>query len=322
MTRIVALAAAAAMLSGCIDILDGSWFNPVPIDSYEDALAEWDEWREIPDANIEVVALEGTAVESGDEAPTIYGVWAHQCVQGQCVTLSHPEFRAINQDKTLLYLHGNSGHIGRYWDRVEMLWRMGYRVFAVDYREFGRSTGTASEAGVFLDARTGLNHVLDRISDETGVEDPNPLFIDLGYYGWSLGSTAAIDLSVDHPPKLLITEAALASAQSFVDDAAGMGISSTVMMDAEFDNIGKVPFIISPKLFTHGLDDDFVRWEFSKALHEEATDPKQLFTLDGADHGNVPCPSRPLEESIDDGPCRAEEAWLETVGGFLDEYMP
>jgi len=321
MIRLCAVLCCSLAATGCIDLVDGSWFNPVAVDSYEEELAVFDSWREIPDENIEIVAMDGTAVEDGD-APTIYGIWAHQCVDGACVNLDHPEFSAANQDKTLLYLHGNSGHIMRYWDRVEMLWRMGYRVFAVDYREFGMSTGTASEAGVFLDARTGLAHVLDRISDETGVEDPNPLFIDLGYYGWSLGSTVAIDLAVDHPPRLLITESALASGQAFVDDAAGLGLSSTVLMDAEFDNIGKVPFIISPKLFTHGLDDDFVRWEFSRALHEEAADPKQLFTLDGADHGNVPCPSRPLDEDIDDGPCVAEDAWLDAVGGFLDEYMP
>jgi pimeloyl-ACP methyl ester carboxylesterase len=310
-------------LSGCIDIIDESWFSPAGLetDSYEGDLALL-EWNEIPEANIEFVELEGSPVEGEDEAPTLHGVWIHPCVDGQCVTLPHPEFSAVNQDKTLLYLHGNGGHLLRYWDRYEIFWRMGYRIFAIDYRGFGLSSGTASEAGVYADSRTGLDHILERISEETGVDNPNPLFIDLGYYGWSLGSTAAIDLAVEFPPRLLITEAALASAQAFVDDAAGLGISSSVLMDAEFDNIGKVPFIISPKLFTHGRDDDFVRWEFSAALHEEAADPTQLFTLDGADHGNVPCPSRPLDEDIDNGPCRAEPIWLETVAGFLDEHMP
>ncbi len=110
------------------------------------------------------------------------------------------------------------------------------------------------------------------------------------------------------------------------------------------------PSVISPKLFTHGLDDDFVRWEFSKALFDVAEEPKQLYTVALSVHGDVPCPARdpgpdirfrngpddvaewmdvegatsdptaPPEDRRD--PCRAEELWLETVSEFLDEHMP
>ena len=349
MSRLVPALLTCALLSGCIDLLDSSWFNPRDLSTGE-YLTELDlyDWREVPDEYVELVELTGTALDGEDEAPTLYGMWAHQCVDGACVNLGRSEFDPDNQDKTILYLHGNASHVPAYWDRVEMLWFMGYRVFAVDYRDYGNSSGDASEEGVFADASTALDHVLARIAEETGVEDPNPLFIDLAYYGWSLGSTAAIDLAVERPAKALITEAALASAQAFLDDASGLGISSTVLMDAEFDNLGKIPFVISPKLITHGLDDDFVRWEFSQALYDAAEEPKQLYTVAGGVPGSVPCPSRdpapdirfrngednhaewpdgevgepvpPPDEYAD--PCRADEAWLETVSAFLDEHMP
>jgi uncharacterized protein len=323
MSRALPLLALLLATSGCIDTLDQQWFNPVPIDTYEFL------HNEIPPDYIEVVEMAGTAVEGEDAAPTLYGIWAHQCVDAQgCLPLSYPEFEARRQDQTILYLHGNGGNISRYWDRVQMLWRMGYRVYAIDYRGYGRSTGTPSEAGIYADARTGLTTVLERmVLDDpdlagTDGELPNPLFVDLAYYGWSLGSTAAIDLSVEFPSKALVTEAALASGQAFIDDAAGLGLDASVLMDARFDNIGKIPFVLSPKLFTHGLDDDFVKFEFSQALYDEADDPKQLFPVAAAGHGNVPCPARAPGTALEDEPCLATDDWLSTVGSFLGEHMP
>ena len=111
----------ALLLGGCIDVLDSSWFNPRD-PSTGDYLAELDlyDWREIPDANIELVELTSTKVDGEDEAPTIYGMWAHQCLEGQCVTVDRPEFSAVNQDKTILYLHGNDSHIPGHCDRLQM----------------------------------------------------------------------------------------------------------------------------------------------------------------------------------------------------------
>ena len=324
MKRALPLLALLLLPSGCIDLLDDSWFNPDPVDEYEFL------HNEVPWDYIELVSMEGTAVEGDDAAPTIAGIWVHQCLADQpaCFQAQYPEFESRRQDQTILYLHGNGGNLGRYWDRIQMLWRMGFRVFAVDYRGYGLSSGVPSEAGIYADARTGLVHVLGRMVEEepdlAGPDGqlPNPLFVDLAYYGWSLGSAAAIDLSVERPSKALIIEAAMASGQAFVDDAAGLGIDSSVLMDAGFDNVSKIPFVPSPKLISHGLEDDFVKFEFSQALYDAAEEPKQLYPVTGAGHGNVPCPTRPADQSLEEGPCLASEDWLATVGSFLGEHMP
>lgn len=312
------------LLGGCLDLFEGLWFNPVPLESYE-----WPH-NDIPEEFIELVELEGTAVGDEEEAPTLFGVWAHQCTTNftdDCATIDHPFFNEANRAFPVVYFHGNGSNLQEYWDRVQILWRMGFPVFAIDYRGFGRSTGAPTESGVYADGRTALNHALERrvAADPTLLDPegnlPTARRANLWYYGWSLGSTVAIDLAVEHQPRVLITEAALASAQAFTDDALGIGISSSVMMDAEFDNVGKVPFILVPKLFTHGLADDFVKSDFSALLFDAASDPKELFMVPAAEHGTVPCPSRDNSQWSSDVPCIATDAWYTRIDTFLEENL-
>ena len=308
-------------LMGCIS-LEGVWYNPVAVDAYD-----WPA-SDIPDTHVEVVDLPGIAV--GDEdAPTLFGVWVHQCTSAaasSCADHSaHPEFVADRQDRTVLYFHGNGTNLEAYWDRIAILWRMGFRVFAVDYRGFGRSTGEPTEAGVYADGRAALAHVKARLALENPLIDPEApppaATLRLAYYGWSLGSTVAIDLSTVDAPAALITEAALASAQAFTNDGLGVGIPNSVILSSQFDNLGKIPSILSPKLLAHGTEDDFVKFEFSEVLYDAARDPKRLFPVPGADHGNVPCPTRPPGTDSRTTPCAASEAYIDAVTSFYDEFL-
>lgn len=309
--------------AGCID-LDGLWFNPVPLDAYEPLphLA-------VPETHIEWVELPSDPVEDEEEPSVIWGVWLHQCTGDDPSTCAdhtdHPEFRPERRDRTLLYFHGNGSNLLAYWDRLQILWRLGYRVFAIDYRGYGRSSGAPSELGVYADARAALIHAKRRLAEEIpqlDPDDPPPAAVlRLGYYGWSLGSTAAIDLSTHDPPAALVTEAALASAQGFTDDAIGVGVSSSVFLGVEFDNLGKIPSILAPKLLAHGTEDDFVKFAFSEVLYEAAPEPKRLYPVPGAKHGSVPCPSRDTSVPSEEVPCVATEGYLETIGGFFDEWL-
>ena len=88
------------LLNGCIDAFDGSWYTP-------EALTEYAMWNnEVPEAYIEWITLESGLVEGEDEAPTLAGVWLHQCLaDDDCATPEREGFDAARQDKTILYLH-------------------------------------------------------------------------------------------------------------------------------------------------------------------------------------------------------------------------
>ena len=54
----------------------------------------------------------------------------------------------------VLLFHGNAGNISHRIEYALMFRRLGYSTLLVDYRGYGRSTGTPTEAGTYIDADT------------------------------------------------------------------------------------------------------------------------------------------------------------------------
>src|SRR3954469_10612447 len=61
---------------------------------------------------------------------------------------------------TLLWFHGNGGNIGDRARGAQMLReKINANIFIIDYRGYGRSEGSASEAGTYEDARAALRYL-------------------------------------------------------------------------------------------------------------------------------------------------------------------
>ncbi len=304
MTRPIfaALLAVSTWGTGCIS-LDFLWFYPERLEEYTH---EWtppegsDDTahapNHVPEECIEEVAL------TTEDGLTVYGLWAW----------NDPEYLAGDTSmacgtrrasRTIAYSHGQSYHLDHYWDRVQLLWDLGFNVFAVDYRGYGKSEGDPTEAGIYEDGRTALTHVRCRLSDLDPCDEDTALPSARGqkliYYGYSLGSTVAVQIATEVTPAALILESSLASAQAFVDDSLQLGVPASALLEYQFDNVGKIPSITSPKLFLHGSDDDYVRFYFSQLLYEESSDEclgvtsdeqvcKELWKVTGAGHGDIP----------------------------------
>ena len=59
----------------------------------------------------------------------------------------------------VLLLHGNAGSVALRLDWLRMFHNLGYASFIVDYRGFGRSTGSPSEQGTYADAHVAWGHL-------------------------------------------------------------------------------------------------------------------------------------------------------------------
>ncbi|VEL43147.1 unnamed protein product [Protopolystoma xenopodis] len=103
--------------------------------------------------------------------------------------LLQPDISLRNQAPTLLFLHGNAGNIGHRLTFCRILFEtVKCNMLIIDYRGYGKSTGEPSEAGLYRDARAGLNFLTSRND-----LDPYKIFA----FGRSLGGAVAIHLATD-----------------------------------------------------------------------------------------------------------------------------
>eukprot|EP00727_Mastigamoeba_balamuthi_P001394 m51a1_g11251 hypothetical protein (203) ;mRNA; f:40942-41782 len=86
---------------------------------------------------------------------------------------------------TMLWFHGNAGTINHRLDNIHGLVRsMSINVCIPEYRGYGRSAGTASEAALRTDAEDVLSHLLDTSDGGLGgLIDPSRILV----FGRSLG---------------------------------------------------------------------------------------------------------------------------------------
>ena len=87
---------------------------------------------------------------------------------------------------TLLWFHGNAGNITYHYGMIEGLVAQSIAVFIIDYRGYGRSEGSPSEQGLYMDARGAW----DYLTKERAVA-PGQIVV----FGDSLGGAVAIDLA-------------------------------------------------------------------------------------------------------------------------------
>ena len=223
---------------------------------------------------------------SGNERGELYGWW----------------IPAAEADApTLLYLHGNDNNIshGHDIDNAVRMHGMGYNLLMIDYRGYGESTGgPPSEAKVYEDAESAWDYLVK----QRGCL-PQRTFI----YGHSLGGAIAIDLAVHHP------EAAGVIAESTFTTMAAMGklrygyvLPVDLLLNQDFDTLGRIGKLKIPVLFIHGTWDKVVPSRMSKALYDKAPQPKYLTLIKGGKHTN--------NSSI---------GWLEyrdALGAFVKKY--
>jgi fermentation-respiration switch protein FrsA (DUF1100 family) len=182
---------------------------------------------------------------------------------------------------TVLYCHGNRDHLQYYWNRVELIYRMGFNVFIFDYQGYGMSEGTTSESGLYSDGRAALAYIRSR---------PNVIAPNIVFYGFSLGNVVSIDLAANvFTPKAIVAEAPFASSSTLVQSGTLLDIPSSYVMKGEYNNAEKIKSVHAPLLIIHGESDKFIDLEKnSTVIFKNANQPKQFVRVPGADHSEIP----------------------------------
>lgn len=172
---------------------------------------------------------------------------------------------------TLLYSHGNAEDLG--YARPELLGlnRIGFSIFAYDYRGYGTSQGRPSEAGAYLD----IDAAYDYLTTDLEIS-PEQIIL----YGRSVGGGPSVDLASRQPVGGLILESTFVSAFRVLTRIS-------ILPFDKFTNIAKIQSIQAPVLILHGTEDNLIPIWHSQALYEKALEPKFSLWIEGAGHNDV-----------------------------------
>lgn len=184
----------------------------------------------------------------------------------------------------VLFLHGNAGNISHRLYQIALLNRAGFSVLIVDYRGYGESTGSPTEAGLYLDARAAWEHMV-------GTREISPGRILI--YGESIGSVPALRLAGDirqagdPGPAALVLEGAFTSALDMGRRLLPF-LPLRLVMSLKMDNLSAITRIETPLLFIHGSRDEIVPIRMGRRLYESAVSPVRSFVeVPGAMHNSV-----------------------------------
>jgi uncharacterized protein len=171
---------------------------------------------------------------------------------------------------------GGSIHGRRVRRQLESLHAAGYNVFALDYRGFGRNSGTPSEAGVYEDALTAYRHLVHQL----GV---SPERIILA--GRSLGSAVAVELATRVPSGGLLLLSAIDSVPA-TGSRLYFWAPVRLLSSQRFDSMAKAPRVTVPVLQVHATKDWMVPIDAARALFDRFPGRKVMLELAGG-HNNV-----------------------------------
>jgi fermentation-respiration switch protein FrsA (DUF1100 family) len=175
---------------------------------------------------------------------------------------------------TILFCHGNAGNISHRLDKAMRLHSTGAGLLFFDYRGFGLSEGTPTEAGTYQDAEAAYRYLI-----ETKRLKPEQIV----FQGESLGCAVATEMAIRHPEAGgLILESPFTSTVAMAKRIFPW-LPVKWIVRYRYDNLSKIPKIKMPLLIMHSPQDDIVPFEMGRALFAAAPEPKQFVELVG-DH--------------------------------------
>ena len=205
----------------------------------------------------------------------------------------HGWFIPASEEKgTLLFFHGNAGNISHRLDSLKIFHDLGLSVLIIDYRGYGRSQGTVSENGIYLDAEAAWNY-LTEIRKMTSKR--------IIIFGRSLGAAIAAKSAERHTPGALILESAFTSVP---DMAARLYPIFPVrfLSRFQFNTKRSLQSVNCPVLIIHSPDDEIIPFENGLQLYRSSREPKTFLKIRGGHN---------------EGFLLSGEEYIEGIGKFL-----
>jgi uncharacterized protein len=174
---------------------------------------------------------------------------------------------------------------------------LGLATLIIDYRGYGRSGGTPSEQGTYLDAAAAWQHatqVLGFTADR------------IVLFGESLGGGVAAQLATTTRPGALVLASSFTSVPDMGAELYPL-LPIRLLARIRYDTLAHLPQITCPVLVIHSRNDDIIPFAHGRRLFEGARQPKHFLEIEGGHN---------------DGFVFARENWVQQLDAFLRPALP
>lgn len=175
----------------------------------------------------------------------------------------------------VVYCHGNAANLTLHARYVGWLPAYGFDVLVLDYRGYGRSEGEPTREGLVDDAVAALDLALREEPDRTVV------------FGHSLGGAIAVVAASRRPAvRAVVAESTFPSFRAAARASApwlAPVVPSVIAVGCDPETVvgSLAP---RPLLVIHGTGDPIVPFRLGRALFDAASEPKEFWEVEVADH--------------------------------------
>lgn len=183
--------------------------------------------------------------------------------------------KAKGGQPTILYMHGNGGHIGIRMPFIRQFLDKGFGVFLLGYRGYGGNPGKPTEQGLYEDARSAVKYLqLENI-------EPTKLV----FYGESLGTALAIKMATEFSACSIVLQAPFTNLKELARHHYPF-LPILPLFDT-YDSLKIIQDVNIPLIFVHGEKDFIVPIHLSKKLFENANEPKTFHVIHDKGHNDI-----------------------------------
>lgn len=184
---------------------------------------------------------------------------------------------------TILFFHGNGEIVADYDEMGRIYNDMGLNFIVVDYRGYGRSTGSPTVTNMMRDAHVIFEWVQNRMT-ESGFKG------SFAVMGRSLGSASALELAAHYPDRMdgLIIESGFSHVIPLLE-LLGIRIEDLGIKEEEGSrNIDKIKSFHKPTLIIHAEYDHIIPFSQGQDLYEASpAEDKRMLKIPRADHNTL-----------------------------------
>ena len=185
-------------------------------------------------------------------------------------------FKVENPKGVILYYHGNAGELASWGLVVQKFVERSYDVLVMDYRGYGKSTGSLVEDSMYSDAQLFYDYLLKNYSED-----------EIVVYGRSLGTAFATYVAAKNHPKELILEAPFYSLEEVAGNRFRI-FPVSWFLKFHFPTNKYIQEVACPIVIFHGTDDTMVSHDNSVKL-SKLIEPEQLqlISIPGGNHNDL-----------------------------------